>query len=308
METEEVQLGNEKALQEIRPPVMKLTANEIRADINLIQEVFKAVMISDVHYGVIPGTKKPTLYKQGAEKIMATFRLNAEPLVEDLSSADEHRFRIRIRITHQITALELGWGVGECSSNEKKYKWIAPVCPEEFDETPEDRRMVKWTKGKDGAKPFKKNMIRAEIADVGNTILKMAKKRALVDAVLTVTAASDVFDQDIEDLPEGMINNVADGRPPMVQRASAKSTAPTPAPAATAPHVDPADDYETEDVPAPAQAAGTRKRINKRESSIMKSQFDSKCKVCGKTILTGEEFLYVRSGEDKGGYHDICAG
>ena len=37
-------------------------------------------------------------------------------------------------------------------------------------------------------------------ADHYNTVLKMAKKRALVDAVLTTTAASDIFTQDLEDL------------------------------------------------------------------------------------------------------------
>lgn len=39
-------------------------------------------------------------------------------------------------------------------------------------------------------------------ADYYNTVLKMAKKRAHVDAVLTATAASDIFTQDIEDMPE----------------------------------------------------------------------------------------------------------
>jgi hypothetical protein len=38
-------------------------------------------------------------------------------------------------------------------------------------------------------------------ADYFNTCLKMAKKRALVDAVLTSTAASDIFTQDIEEDP-----------------------------------------------------------------------------------------------------------
>ncbi len=37
-------------------------------------------------------------------------------------------------------------------------------------------------------------------ADNYNTVLKMAKKRALVDAVLTATAASDIFTQDLEDI------------------------------------------------------------------------------------------------------------
>ena len=39
-------------------------------------------------------------------------------------------------------------------------------------------------------------------ADYYNTVLKMAKKRAHVDAVLTATAASDIFTQDVEDMPE----------------------------------------------------------------------------------------------------------
>jgi hypothetical protein len=42
-----------------------------------------------------------------------------------------------------------------------------------------------------------------DIADVYNTVLKIAKKRALVDATLTATAASDIFTQDLEEsLPE----------------------------------------------------------------------------------------------------------
>lgn len=39
-------------------------------------------------------------------------------------------------------------------------------------------------------------------ADYYNTCLKMGKKRAFVDALLTCTAASDIFTQDIEDEPQ----------------------------------------------------------------------------------------------------------
>jgi hypothetical protein len=41
-----------------------------------------------------------------------------------------------------------------------------------------------------------------DIADQYNTVLKMAKKRAHVDAILTATGASDIFTQDVEDMPE----------------------------------------------------------------------------------------------------------
>lgn len=202
------------------PPTERLTAAEIKADVQLIQQVLKAVMQKDVHYGVVPGTgMKPSLLKPGAEKIMATFRLNGEPHVENLSGSDEIHYIVKLRITHQITKLELGWGIGECSSNETKYKWVKPVCQEEFDATPEDRRRIKWAKGRDG-RPYKMQQIRPNLQDAANTILKMAKKRALIDAVLTVTAASDIFTQDVEDMPEEIREVMADDTPgPRVQPA-----------------------------------------------------------------------------------------
>lgn len=35
-----------------------------------------------------------------------------------------------------------------------------------------------------------------------NTLLKMTKKRALIDAVLSSTRASGIFKQDVEDFPK----------------------------------------------------------------------------------------------------------
>ena len=46
------------------------------------------------------------------------------------------------------------------------------------------------------------DQIRTEPADLANTILKMACKRAMIAMTLNVTAASDIFTQDIEDIPE----------------------------------------------------------------------------------------------------------
>jgi len=42
--------------------------------------------------------------------------------------------------------------------------------------------------------------------DMANTVLKMAKKRAQIDGVLTVTAAFDVFSQGVEELKEAGID------------------------------------------------------------------------------------------------------
>jgi len=198
------------------------TAAEIRAQVNLIQEVMAAVMKPDVHYGTVPGTKKPSLYKPGSEKILSTFRIAIEPIVTDLSTHDEARYRVETRATSQATGMYLGSGTGECSSNEEKYKWRAAVCREEFDETPDDRRRLVWKRGYQDKPNYQIPQVRTNHADVANTILKMAKKRSQIDVTLTVTAASDVFSQDIEDLPEGVREAVAEGEGGTAAQAPAK--------------------------------------------------------------------------------------
>lgn len=198
-----------------------LTAVEIRAQVNLVQEVMQAVMQgpskenpTGVHYGKIPGTPKNTLYKPGAEKLCMTFRIAPSFKVEDLSNGDCIRYRVTCLGTHQTTGIVMGEGIGEASTSEEKYKWRGAVCIEEFDNTPEDRRRVKYAKSRDqGRGPgfYTANQIRTEPADLANTVLKMAAKRAHVAMTLNVLAASDIFTQDIEDLPEELRPAADDG-------------------------------------------------------------------------------------------------
>jgi hypothetical protein len=183
-----------------------LTIAEIKSQINLIQEVMRAVMKPNVHYGVIPGTQKPTLYKPGSEAVLSAFRISVDPESEDLSNGDEAKYRVRCYGRSMATGTIVGIGIGEASSNEEKYKWRAAVCDEEFDATPEDRRRTAYKKGKGGGH-YTVKQVRTNPADVANTILKMAKKRAQIDMTLTATACSDVFDQDLEDLPPGIVDH-----------------------------------------------------------------------------------------------------
>lgn len=180
--------------------VHRYSAAEIRERVNLVQEVMRAVMKEGVHYGKIPGTPKPTLYKAGAEVLCVAFRIAPSYRVEDLGGEGIARCRVTCVGTHQTTGIVLGEGVGECSSAEEKYKWRKAICTEEFDITPETMRRLKFGKGDRGI--YKVIQIRTEAADQANTVLKMASKRAHVAMTLTVTGASDMFSQDIEDLPE----------------------------------------------------------------------------------------------------------
>lgn len=196
--------------------VHRFSAVEIRQRVNLVQEVMQGIMKRETHYGTIPGTQKPTLYKPGAEVLCVTFRVAQEYKIEDLSVQGVARYRVTCVGRHQMTGVALGEGVGECSSSEEKYKWRGVICKAELDATPENLRRKKYYKNGNTA-----DQIRTEPADLANTILKMACKRAMIAMTLNVTAASDIFTQDIEDLPEEL-------RPQ--ESAQAGSHKPTPAP------------------------------------------------------------------------------
>lgn len=181
----------------------RMAVADIIQHVAVVQEVMRAVMKPDVHYGKIPGTDKPTLYKAGAEVLCMVFRIADTYEVADLSTPDTVRYRVNCIGVHQVTGAVLGSGLGEASSAEEKYKWRKAVCKEEFDETPANMRRVKHARGKNST-TYKQEQIRTEPADLANTILKMANKRAKMAMVLNVTAASDCFAQDLEDMDEAL--------------------------------------------------------------------------------------------------------
>jgi hypothetical protein len=215
---------------------MPLTKQLVIAQKRLIQEVMQSVMIgpteknpAGVHYGIIPGCKLPSLYKAGSEVILSTFRIAVDPSVEDLSGYDCFRYRVTCRGVLPSGEI-VGSGVGECSTDEDKYKWRGAVSPAEFEATPEDRRRIKFSKPTNWNKDGLTQQVRTNPADLANTVLKMAKKRAQIDLTLTATGASDCFSQDLEDLPEEVRDELVKdetskvGKPAVTQPQSKKLT------------------------------------------------------------------------------------
>ena len=171
-----------------------IAKSEVLARQKITKEIVEQVMIQDVHYGVIPGTgKKPTMLKAGAETILQTFSVAAVPKIEELSQGDYIRYRVTCEGRHIGSGLVVGAGIGECSSMEEKYRW-RKAYGNEYDEAPATERRVKKYKN------FSAKQVLQNPFEVANTILKQAKKRALVDLALTVGACSDMFTQDIEEM------------------------------------------------------------------------------------------------------------
>jgi len=217
---------------------------EVKKQINLIQEIMRDAMKDGEHYGTIPGCgPKPALLKPGAEKLNMTFHMapsyhiNAEILPKD------HRnFEIVCALASIGSEKFLGQGVGSCSTMESKYRYRTserkcPKCGRENIIKGKEEYGGGWLcfakKGGCGAK-FKEDdpeitsqkVGRVEYedpADYWNTCLKMAKKRALVDAVLTVTAASDIFTQDIEEMADFINGNSAPTPPKETEQVHTKT-------------------------------------------------------------------------------------
>lgn len=193
---------------------------DIIAQVRLIQEVMGKVMQEGEHYGCIPGCgNRKTLLQPGAQKLTMTFRLAPEYQIQETNYDRGHKeYRIICTLKSITSGNFVGQGVGCCSTLEGKYRWKggARKCPECGKEA-----IIKgkaeygggWLcfakkggcgqKWPDGAAEIEGQSVdkveHDSPADFYNTVLKMAKKRAFVDATITATAASDIFTQDVGD-------------------------------------------------------------------------------------------------------------
>ena len=164
------------------------------AKIQQMQNVVQKTLKKGHDFGEVPGTSKPTLLKPGGEKICMLFGLNPEyEFLQITEDYDKEFFSYNIRCTLFRNGNPVAQGVGSCNSKEKKYRFI------NVDEIPENYiGQSEQITDKYGRTRYKIN--NPDICSLVNTILKMAKKRAFIDAVLQVASLSEVFTQDIEDM------------------------------------------------------------------------------------------------------------
>lgn len=188
-----------------------------------LQEIMKAVMIEDEHYGLIPGCgNKPALFKAGAEVLAVTFGLAPRFAVKRTDMPHGHReYEVTCTLKHIASGLDVGEGLGAATTMESKHRWRAAArkCTDcgqpaiikgkaEYGGgwvcfTTKGGCGKKWKNGDQAIEGQETGRIEnPDPADLYNTILKMAKKRAQVDAILTAVGASDILTQDLEDLED----------------------------------------------------------------------------------------------------------
>lgn len=158
-----------------------------------VQQAIAGTLKKKQDFDVIPNTNKPTLLKPGAEKILMMFGLTSEyEIVEQVEDWNKGVFAYTVRCILSKDGMKITEGLGSCNSKEDKYRyrWVyANDVPVGID--PSTLKTNQYGKFR---------IENEEIYSQVNTILKMAKKRAQVDATLTVASLSEVFTQDMEDM------------------------------------------------------------------------------------------------------------
>lgn len=140
-------------------------------------------------YGIIPGTKKRCLFKQGAEKMHRLFQLGCRFKLVDKTIEREANFAMFTYKAEIYSLRNPDVTIAECdatvNSQEVKYK--------------ERTEWVTVGKRKDGSSIRESKKVETPIYDVLNTLMKMAQKRAMIGATLLATGASEYFTQDMLD-------------------------------------------------------------------------------------------------------------
>jgi len=196
-------MSDEQALV-TRAPMEIASFEELQVQTQRLSQFYKGLMVEGTDYGVIPGTNKPTLLKPGAELLRAWAGVTPQFEVDDTGTDLERGiFFYQVKCSLYKGDKLVGEGVGSCNSLESKYRyrWVsARDVPPGIDRSTLVSK--ENTNRKSGGKWWSYRIENDNPQDIANTVLKMAKKRSFVDGILTVTGASRIFTQDIEDMSE----------------------------------------------------------------------------------------------------------
>jgi len=203
----------------------------VRERIIYLQKFARSILVEGEDFYKIPGYAKEVLGKSGAEKLNLSWSKPLTPRyphnkITTRYLPGEH---IEYTIVCELYSGDtiIGEGMGCCSTMETKYRYrkAERKCPECGSAVMRGKKeygggWLCWQKkGGCGAK-FDDNdpvivsqpegrIENTDTADLWNTCLKMACKRAYVAATLSVNALSHMFTQDVEEDEETEVKNTA---------------------------------------------------------------------------------------------------
>lgn len=218
------QNNNLPALSQFNYGVSREAMEEMQTQRNLLREFVssqlneasfadsKSEKYGEGDFGIIPGTKKKTLLKPGAEKLLRLFKLGARfELVDRIIDHDKNfaMFTYKCVVYSLANSKIIAECDGSVNSQEKKYA-----------------TKTEWRDGK-------KDVIVNPIYEILNTLQKMAQKRALLAATIIATGASEYFTQDMHELKDTPAAKKIFNSPPAANKPISPNSGATVSPTST---------------------------------------------------------------------------
>ena len=188
-----------------------------------IVDATQKLMRPGVDFGSVSGADRDVLLQPGADKLCNLFGLVIHYEVaksEEDWTGERHGgtpfFFYEVRGRAYRGDFLMGEGVGSCSSWETKYRWrkaerTCPCCGKaNIRKSNREEGWYCWTKTEGCGAKFPAGdaaiesqetgrKVNPDMADVVNTVLKMAYKRSKVSTTINATSASEFFTQDLEE-------------------------------------------------------------------------------------------------------------
>ncbi|MBX3266389.1 MAG: hypothetical protein KF831_06745 [Acidobacteria bacterium] len=220
-----------EALQTTSSPVAltsiqtDMSPDDLRAEIakqtemrSILVDYVKSQMIEDHHYYSFAAGAKPVLTQDGAYLINGLFKAIPGPVKTTIEREDGHFTVYAEAVLFNQNGVQIATGDGMCSTRESKYAFrkgerICPHCGTAAIIKGKAEYGGGWVcfakkdgcgaKFPDGDEAIEGQMVgrieNPDIADLENTVLKMACKRAAVAATRKLPLVSELFTQDLGD-------------------------------------------------------------------------------------------------------------
>jgi hypothetical protein len=196
-----------KAIEESKQPlepqrvaleVSPESIQETTRSIALLQNMVKEVLVRGIDYGHIPGTPQDSLWEPGASQIIGSFHCycGQRRIIKLEDTNEKIVVCVEVPIISRSLQIEVASGIGAASTLETKYKYRWVSKPKDWGYDEEAVKTFKTKQGKEEGRDVTLYRIpNPEHSELLNTIVKMASKRAEVDAAESLPGVSSVLRQ-----------------------------------------------------------------------------------------------------------------
>jgi len=184
---------------DMTPSMLRHQIAEQKEMRDIMTEYVRSEMKENHHFYSFNKDGKPTLTKDGAYLICGLFKVIPGPVTHEIIREEGGHFTVVCESSLQnANGVQIATGTGTCTTRESKYayRWVSESnVPKDIDKATLKTRSGNNQYG--SGKYIQYQLPTQDLADLENTVLKMAAKRSTVAAVQKLPLVSELFATDL---------------------------------------------------------------------------------------------------------------